>query len=240
MRGEVSGVRRKNNIKVENSADLLRLTPHASRLTGWVAAALLLAASAAQAERYRVDLILYADKTGAGEERPLAAQAPYFPRTLELSDSAKLRTAGIELLPDENFGLMSQWKRLSNSQRQQPLLRLAWIQKDPPAERGMGLRLRSGSPLTLTTDSGNGGTRSDEIYPVDGSVTLLLGRFLHLDADLVSTQATGSGELGSYRLRERRRLRRDELHHLDSPRLGLLVRVQKADKIEKEAKGAKR
>lgn len=189
----------------------------------------------ALAERYRVDLILYGDKTGSGSEVSVRPSLPDLTRVIELSDSAQLRSAGIEILPDEVFGLSREWRRLANSQRHQPLLRLAWIQKDPPSENGPGLRLRSGTPQVWNS-SGAGGARSAELYPVDGSVRLLMSRFLHLDADLGYTITRDNGELGSFRLQERRRLRRDELHHMDSPRMGLLVRVQKMDSGEKSGK----
>lgn len=180
----------------------------------------------ANAERYRVDLIVFADKTGTGGERAQAARAPDLTRVIDFTDSAQLRAAGIEVLPDESFGLSKEWKHLSNSQRHQPLLRLAWIQKDPPGENGPGLRLRSGSPRILNSGVG----RSSELYPVDGSVRLLMGRFLHLDTDLAYTVTLENGELGSYRMQGRRRMRRDELHHIDSPRMGILARVLKVDK----------
>lgn len=188
-----------------------------------LALALALAAGTARAERYRVDLILFTDAQGAGSEAPVPAQPPDLARSIEPFDLTKLRAAGIEVLPDESFGLTDVWTRLKNSRRHEPVLRLAWLQKDPPAERGVSLRLRSGSPLSLQTASG-----ASAVFPIDGTVALLLGRFLHLDVDLAYTQAGESGTLNSYRLRERRRLRRDELHHLDSPKLGVLVRVQKA------------
>lgn len=195
----------------------------------------LLLPAAAHAERYRVDLILFADKTGVGDESPQPAKVPELARALEPTDAVKLRAAGIEMLPDNDFGLLNEWKKLSNSQRQQPLLRLAWLQKDPPAERGVSLRLRAGAALDYagsppSTPDAARPTLRTEIYTVDGTVALLMGRFLHLDADLAYTQAGNAGEFGSYRLKERRRMRRNELHHLDSPRLGLLVRVQKAEK----------
>ncbi len=187
------------------------------------AAFLLWATSPAHAESYRVDLIVFADKTGVGDEAPLVYRSPGFSGAIEPADTARLRAAGIELIADGNFGLMEQWRKLSNSQRQQPLIRLAWVQKDPPSERGVSLRLRSGTPLATAGDTGA------PIYPVDGTVTLLLSRFLHLDADLAYNQLNSSGEPRSYQLKERRRMRRNELHHLDSPRLGVLVQVQKAE-----------
>lgn len=182
---------------------------------------LLLLALPAHAERYRIDLIVFADKTGVGDESPLAGVRPNVARTIDPADAAKLRAAGIELVAEAQFGLMSEWRKLANSQRQQPLLRLAWIQADPPERNGPGLRLRHGSPLAAADASGG------PIYPVEGAVTLLMGRFLHLDADLTYTVLNSNGEPRSWRLDERRRMRRNELHHLDSPRLGLLARIEK-------------
>lgn len=192
--------------------------PHALALL-----AVLLSSSAA-AERYRVDLILFADRSAAAGESAQSLMLPEPGKTLEPWESVPLRNAGIEILPDEQFGLTEQWNRLRNSKNHQPLVRVAWLQKDPPAERGVALRLRHGSPVTGMTAGG-----STEVYPVDGWVALLAGRYLHIDANFVHTQALEDGELHSFRLRERRRLKRDELNHLDSPRLGVLVRAQRAD-----------
>lgn len=192
------------------------------RFLGFALLALSLPGTAL-AERYRVDLIVFADNTAPAGEAPVAAQPPDLARALELTDTAKLRAAGIEILPDQSFGLGEAWKRLRNSRNHEPLLRLAWLQKDPPAERGVSLRLRWGTP---SGDLVRGGA---PVYPVDGTVALLVGRFLHLDADLAYTRAAEDGTLASFRLQERRRLRRDELHHLDSPKIGLLVRAQRAE-----------
>lgn len=186
--------------------------------------------STALAERYRVDLIVFADRSVASGETSQPVQAPDPARALEPWEVVPLRNAGIEILEDELFGLTEEWRRLANSRNHEPLVRIAWIQKDPPAERGVAIRLRHGRPLVGATATG-----SAEFYPVDGWVALLAGRYLHLDASFVSTHAREDGELRSYRMRERRRLRRDELHHLDSPQLGVLVRAQRADPPPKSA-----
>ena len=191
------------------------------------ALAVLLAAaqpSTAWAERYRVDLILFADTSTDPGETPQPVAQPDTARTFEPWEVMPLRNARIEVLEDELFGMMETWKRLDNSRNHEPLIRIAWIQTDPPAERGVAIRLKQGTPLTSITATG-----SAEIYPVDGWVSLMAGRYLHLDTSFVQTQALEDGTLGSYRLRERRRLKRDELNHLDSPRLGIVVRVQRAD-----------
>jgi len=175
---------------------------------------LLLAASflplAAYAETYRVDLILFTDKSAPGEQ----GRAPALPdmrRAIELSDSAGLGRAGISMLPPEQSSLASEWQKLSNSKRYQPVARISWVQKNPPEDNGPSLHIRFGEPV-------NG------IAPIDGTVALTAGRYLHLEADMLYTQA---GSV-SYRLHENRKLMRDELHHLDSPKLGILGRVTKS------------
>ena len=184
----------------------------------------LFAPASAMAERYRVDLIVFIDRSAPAGESTQPLQLPDVARALEPYETTPLRAAGIEILPDEQFGLTEQWNRLRNSKNHQPILRVAWLQKDPPAERGASLRLHWGNPFTDVSQLG-----SRMVYPVDGSVVLLAGRYLHLDAEMIHTQSDASGGLRSFRLKERRRLRRDELHHLDSPRLGLLVRAQRAE-----------
>ena len=183
----------------------------------------LLAPATALAERYRVDLILFGDRSAPTGESSLAFQPPNLKDSIEPYEASKLRAAGIELLPDDGFGLVDAWNHLRNSKNHQVLLRLAWLQKDPPTDHGPSLRLHVGEPFSRLMPSGGSG-----IYPVDGTVALLAGRFLHVDAELIQTQDI-AGELRSFRLREKRRVKRDELHHLDSPRLGLLVRVQRVD-----------
>jgi hypothetical protein len=194
----------------------------ASVLCRGLAVALLAAPLAARAERYRVDLILFADRAVPAAESTQPLIIPDVARALEPFETTPLRNAGIELLPDESFGMVEEWNRLKNSRDHQPLLRLAWLQADPPAERGVSLRLHWGKPFTEVAQ-----LSAQRVYPVDGTVTLLASRYLHLDAEFVHTQELG-GELRSFRLKERRRLKRDELNHLDSPRLGVLMRAPRA------------
>lgn len=181
---------------------------------------LCLLSAPALAESYRVDLIVFLDLSASGESGR-TAQMPSLVRALEAGNTAGLQTAGIRVLPESDFGLNDHWQRLRSSKNYRPLAKLAWIQRDPPAENGPGLRLRQGEPMAVS----GGGVQL--ISPVDGSVRLLMGRYLHLDADLIYTQPVEGGHL-SYRLNERRRMRRDELHHLDSPKLGVIARVQRA------------
>lgn len=185
-------------------------TPLQTFLQAFFGLLLLALAWPVQAETYRMDLILFVDRYAASETGVLGL-VPDLARAVLPDDGAALQAAGITVLPDAAFGLQEQWQRLRNSKRFQPLARLAWTQRDPPAANGPALRLRWAEASGATT--------------VDGRVMLLLAnRYLTLDADLLYA-AGGSG----WKLDTRRRMRRDELHHLDSARLGIVARVSKAD-----------
>ncbi|MDP9141469.1 MAG: peptidoglycan binding protein CsiV [Pseudomonadota bacterium] len=177
----------------------------------------------AQADTYRVDLIvfqnLYAASAGGLPTSTPAADA------IALTDTARLSAAGIRILSDSDFALQDQWVRLRSSSQFRPLVRLAWTQVDPPAERGPSLQLRQGTPFTVYDPQGLSSFLST---PIDGSVALHLSRYLHLDVDAMLNEQRGTGAM-AYRLNDRRRMRRDELHHLDSPKLGVLAKVTRID-----------
>lgn len=177
-----------------------------STLARGLAALLLLGASLARAETYRMDVIVFADRQAAGEAPSLSA-LPDLSGALMLDNSAALSAAGITVLPDAQFGLQTEWQRLRNSKRFTPLMKISWTQRDP-AGRGPALRVRTGSEGAM----------------LDGRVAMrLVDRYLTLDADLAYDTGTGI-----YRLDQRRKMRRDELHHLDGARLGIITKVSKA------------
>ncbi len=169
---------------------------------------------------YRVDLIVFLDKHSSGEQ-PVNALPLKIEQRFEPDDAATLASVGIERLPESDFALAKELQKLRLSKRYQPLTTLSWIQKNPPAERGPSLHLRWGQPLDA-----NGVT----LNTVDGSVALLMNRYLHLDADLTHNSNRADGTIGSIQLRERRRMKRDELHYLDSPKLGILASVSRLKK----------
>lgn len=184
-------------------------------------ALLLLVVLPAHAETWRVDLIVFRFLGGIQEEGRMP-EAPNLQGAIELDDVAALSAAGITVLPESEFGLANEWTRLKASPQFRPLIKLAWTQNDPPSIDGPRLRVRSATKLKLRDEGGLG---EREFHDVDGTVALHLGRFLHLGADLSLT--VGGEEPQAWRLREERRMRSEELHHLDSPRLGLVAKVVK-------------
>ena len=169
-----------------------------------LALALLLAPLAAQAERYRVEALVFLNPATAEVGR--APQRVALPQVLSLDDANGLRAAGIELQADSATVLANEWNAL--------LLRLAWTQPAPGPAGGAGLRLFAPS--------------GDGISGLDGSLRLSSGRYPHLDADLEYVQ-TIEGAPQAYRLREKRKMPTATLHYLDSARIGVLARVSRID-----------
>jgi hypothetical protein len=187
----------------------------------FISAGLLGGPALAQSPQYRMDVIVFLDRhasTEGGQPLPGRRQAP----GLSLDDDFALAAARINLLPEDDFALTQQWNRLNNAQRYQPLVRLSWLQTNPPEKNGPRLHVEDGAVITYGEDG------STPVLALSGSIGLEMGRFLHIDADLhyVSSE---SGAPRIYPMRERRRVKRGELHYLDSPRLGLLARVVRVD-----------
>ena len=166
--------------------------------------------ASARAETYRVDLIVFLNPGSAVGETGEPLAAPNLRGSLEPDDIANLRAAGIEVLPEAQFALTDQYQHLRWNKQFRPLFKIAWTQKDPPQERGPSIHLKIP------------GATPDAPPLVDGSIALLLSRYLHLDVDLAYQQ-----DDQRWMLDERRRMRRDEVHHLDSAKIGVLAEVSK-------------
>ena len=66
------------------------------------------------------------------------------------------------------------------------------------------------------------------VYPLDGTITVALSRFLHIYTDLALTKTglSNSGyNLQSFILKSHRRMRSRVLHYIDHPKIGMLVLI---------------
>ena len=91
-----------------------------------------------------------------------------------------------------------------------------WLQAAEPKAAAKARRIQA-----------NAGARPGEL---DGTIRFYSSRFLHLDANLVFRQ-----DGRNYRLNELRRMRIQDVHYFDHPRLSMLARVAPLDK-EKPAR----
>lgn len=184
----------------------------------------------AAADTWRVELIVFEDlhnRGGAAGEAIEAAVVPEMGDAIALDDSERLAAAGISLLdPEEHSSLTGHWQRLRNSARFRPTLHLVWLQRDPPERNGPRLYLRHGEPIEIDDPLAFEGYQL--LSPLEGSIALTLQRFLHLDIDLQWADPVDYGAPVGFNLREQRRMRSDTIHHIDSPRFGVLARIVRA------------
>ena len=191
-------------------------------LTG---ALLACAASLAHAEDWRVDLLIFAHTDRDGGEMGTAPHPLDAGTAIALEERARLEANGIRLLPADRSRLNTHWQRLRNATAFRPLLRLSWIQRDPPERGGPTLLLRDGAPMLPF--------EGEPVRQLEGTLRLTLRRYLHLDANLRWSERGDTGALiNSWPLREQRRMRSETLHYLDSARLGLLVEIQRVEDAE--------
>lgn len=149
----------------------------------------------------------------------------------------ELASRSEQWLPAEELLMDGPAARLTRSDGFRVLLHGRWLQNVPAREAPLNLRVRGGPTL-------------DGRPALEGTVAVTLGRYLHFRADLYyhapllgqppvdraaapDPAGTGAGSLdpamlrpaGYVQMHQSRRLRSEELHYLDHPKLGVLVRI---------------
>ena len=129
------------------------------------------------------------------------------------------------LAPLEEFALSTEVKLINRRSHLRPLKHLSWLQV--PAERS------SPNPLWITAPGNSENER------ITGTFGVTLGRYLHFAIDLRYSTATMGFQpvpitsdsssaiptTGHIRFKQSRRMRSGELHYLDHPKLGVIVRI---------------
>lgn len=207
-------------------------------LAALVSAAVLLWSPPAAA-RYTVELIVFEHLGAARLRDELWAEDPGLPPFGEAIAPEAGASRAYRRLGPGGHRLKGVWRRLARSDGYRPLFHVAWRQPSLAKRRARPVRIRS--PEAPEPASGGEG-RPAPRPAVDGTVLLYSSTFLHLDADLLyyrggAQRATpgaapfpGEDEAGDgfptvFRLTQSRRMRLDELHYLDHPLIGVLVRV---------------
>lgn len=178
-------------------------------------AALLLLPLAAQAEKLRVDVLIFLNPQRASEHGT-APRQPDNDRAIAIDDVRGLAYAGVALLPETASTLSTEWGLLAK-RGYQPQLRLSWLQDVPRREAGPALRI-----YLPGSDRIGGISGWLRLEPVPGASQ---GKAFYLAADLEAVQVDHRRMVEAFRLQERRRLQADTLHYLDSSRIGLLART---------------
>ena len=202
-----------------------------------VSCCLLLSCQLLQAEtktEYAIDFVVFEDNEAryAGSELwPDSTQA------LDTTSKRNTRTKGIRSIKTADYDLLdNEVKRLLNSSRYKVLARKSWLQP--------GLDKLKAVDVEISPDAQSGSTGN-----ISGSIKIVLERYLHIYTDLVyrkplQVPATTTGfnpgayqQDAAYPVREHRRMRSKELHYIDHPLVGMLVKIVPVEtKIPEKAK----
>jgi len=124
-------------------------------------------------------------------------------------------------LPTDALQLKREHDRLLAADTFEPILHVAWVQP--------GLAREQSVPVHIEGGSETGGS-------VDGTLRVILSRYLHVEADLryqrpedIRMEALESDIFQApqplFRLKESRRMRSKEVHYLDHPLFGAVVLI---------------
>ncbi len=201
---------------------------------------------------YRVDLIVTLNRDASPDvatTHGMSVRAPGPSTAIAISDKAGLQRAGISLLPDSQFGLDEQWKKLRNS-RFRPILRMAWRITQRPTATTVRLHddfLYQVLPLNdaLPDYAVTPPVSAYERNRLDGTILVQQSAGLRVSLDLEytlpvnaapseypagsSAVASSAADLAILSLRAEKRVNLGQLAFFDHPLLGVLVRVSQAD-----------
>lgn len=186
--------------------------------------------------------------TGGSETQPVPLITPslaHDPLLDLMSDMAAFESSLIEAsyrwMPDDTLTMGREARRIQQRNAGRLLFHGRWVQAVPPRTDAEPILLQAGRKLSLPSD----------VHELLGTVAITLGRYLHFEANLFF-HAPGLGmepaaiafaengeplltefkmtdikasDGGYQQLNESRRMRSAEIHYLDHPKLGLLVRV---------------
>ena len=178
--------------------------------------------SAPGLQSYEVELLIFRTTGGnTSEQLVLDGAGPALSLGIEDGEPAPSPTeaaapiavapATFPVLPTAKFKLTPLEETLRRTRNYQPIAHIGWTQPGYPRNAAQFL------PLDSLIDPSSG---------LKGQVALSRGRYLHLTLDLAYEAVAGAGELSQrVVMRTTRRMRSNERHYIDHPRLGVIAIV---------------
>lgn len=168
---------------------------------------------------YDVEIVLFsvADR-GSSEQWPIDPGKPEAEGTVTISS--------FKQLPSSDWKLAAEDAALNRSKgRYRTLAHLAWRQPVLSRMRAKPIYIRSQKIL------------ADGFPALEGSIRISVGRYLHVNLDLllrdrIQTASIDTADFQAYRFIAHRRMRSGETHYIDHPRIGALVRIEKAPQAD--------
>lgn len=170
--------------------------------------------------------------------------SPLLPEGADTLDSSAARLGAWRLLERDRMILTDMLSRMEKAGDFRTLYHQTWIQPIRERARAFPIYIEGGNqvsaqpsispdagqdyglpPLETTTEEA-----SDPVPPAmqsefQGMLRLHLSRYLHVEPDLWFTRNSGEGQPYWVHINQKRRMRSEELHYLDHPLFGMLVRI---------------
>ena len=199
------------------------------------------------AKDYIVEMIFFADKQGSNNYISNQIISPNLNGAIRLDDSAHAH--GFVPLPSETFNLLSEAKALARTGRYKVLKHIAWLQPGLAKEDAIPVRIHAGNnyrnefkerAYALSDFSQQNTNRNQPVNELDGTIKIVLGRYLHVYTDLAYRKLfkLGAGSsvntlgrdrvLADYAVKTHRKMRSKTLHYIDHPYLGILIEIRPA------------
>jgi len=215
---------------------LLQLLRHLRSLLFMIIAVVLAPAVIAEPDDlsrgYEIELLIFRNLVEAdgGEVWPVDYSDWFEEESLDNMDNGEQpdppSRATVTWLPKSQFRLTAQRNALARSAPYRPIAHFAWRQAVTDRQRAKPLEVPAGN-------------RNPERAYVDGLVRVSVERYLHLDLNLrlhlpATTTEAISLEYGvpEIRLRQKRRMRSNELHYFDHPRFGVIALITPYEPVE--------
>jgi hypothetical protein len=198
---------------------------------------------------YRVEMIVFSQKDDSAffsEHWPLQGGLQG-----NRTETGMDKTGNFRLLPASEFSLAQAEKLLAASPRYEILTHLAWQQPGLEEDKALSMPISGGKDyrslyperMQSRWEVNAQGAIVEVPGPqtlneLDGHVTLVLGRYLHLYTDLVfrkpviverldeeTQEVAETRTLFDIPIKSHRRMRSRELHYIDHPMAGILIEV---------------
>jgi len=196
---------------------------------------LLFFSQAAISKDYIVEMIFFANiNTGANSVHiSNQALAPDLGGSISLNQGAQ--SNGFVPLTSDTFSLSGKADALNKSGKYHVLKHISWLQPGLAKENAISVRVHAGK--NYKDEFNERAFTNQPVNELDGTVKIVLGRYLHLFTDLVyrKTFSVSSGDalgrdrvLADFPVKTHRKMRSSTLHYIDHPYLGILIEIRPA------------
>jgi len=193
-----------------------------------------------------VEMIFFANTNTDTESVHVSTQAvvPNLVGSISLNQDAQPN--GFVQLPSDTFSLSGKANALNKSGKYRVLKHMAWLQPGLAKEDAIPVRIHAGidykdefkeRSFTEADFDDRRLPENHQVNELDGTVNVVLGRYLHLYTDLVyrKTFSISSGDalgrnriLADFPIKSHRKMRSSTLHYIDHPYLGILIEIRPA------------